>query len=78
MCQRNPSEPTANKETCHLYVDVTYDPATTDPDSLATALDRLLETALSTVGILSEYGDPIRNVSDGFREQVRILSPPLH
>ena len=30
----------------------------TDPDSLACAMDRLLETALSTPDILSEYGNP--------------------
>ena len=30
----------------------------TDPEALASALDRLLETALSTPGILEEYGDP--------------------
>lgn len=38
-----------------LHVD--YDPKKTDPEALATALDRLLETALSTPGILEEYDD---------------------
>lgn len=43
---------------CELTLKVTYDPALTDPESLATALDRLLETATSTPGILDEYGNP--------------------
>lgn len=37
---------------------VDYDPEKTDPEALASALDRLLETALSTPGILEEYGNP--------------------
>jgi len=41
-----------------LTVEVEYDPAVTDPESLACAMDRLLETALSTPGILDEYGNP--------------------
>lgn len=36
---------------------VQYDPNKTDPESLATALDRLMETALSTSGILDDYGE---------------------
>jgi len=44
--------------TCVLSVLVSYDPEITDPESLASACDTLLETALSTPGILSEYGDP--------------------
>lgn len=39
-------------------VEVEYDPEMTHPDGLATALDILLETALSTPGILEEHGDP--------------------
>jgi hypothetical protein len=46
-----------NKAT--LTVDVDYNPAITDPESLAAALDTLLQTALSTPGILLEYGDPV-------------------
>ncbi|MEI7902482.1 MAG: hypothetical protein WCK89_19710 [bacterium] len=41
-----------------LTVPIDYDPDVTDPESLASAMDRLLETALSTPGILDEYGHP--------------------
>ena len=41
-----------------LTVEVEYDPAMTDPEGLACAMDRLLETALSTPDIVSEYGNP--------------------
>ena len=41
-----------------LTVEIEYDPATTDPEGLACAMDRLLETALSTPGIMEEYGNP--------------------
>ncbi|HBO44909.1 MAG TPA: hypothetical protein DD670_13470 [Planctomycetaceae bacterium] len=41
-----------------LLIDVRYDADVTDPDGLATALDRLLETALSTPGILDDHGNP--------------------
>ena len=41
-----------------LILTVDYDPAMTDPEGLAPAMDRLLETALSTPEILDEYGDP--------------------
>ena len=41
-----------------LTIDVEYDPAVTDADSMASALDTLMETALSTPGILDEYGNP--------------------
>jgi len=40
-----------------LFVDVEYDAAVTDPESLATALDILMETVLSTPGIMDDYGD---------------------
>ena len=36
-----------------LTVEIEYDPATTDPEGLACAMDRLLETALSTPDILT-------------------------
>jgi len=39
-------------------VTVTFDPEITDEDSIATALDRLMETALSTPGIFDDYGNP--------------------
>jgi hypothetical protein len=41
-----------------LTVEIDYDPAITDPDSLACAMDRLLETALSTPNIFDDYGNP--------------------
>jgi hypothetical protein len=39
-------------------LEIDYDPAMTDPEGLACAMDRLLETALSTPSILSDYGNP--------------------
>ncbi len=41
-----------------LTVDIDYDPDVTDPETLASATDRLLETALSTPGIMDEYANP--------------------
>jgi hypothetical protein len=41
-----------------LSVTVTYDDSITDPEALACAADRLLETVLSTPGLLDEYGNP--------------------
>lgn len=41
-----------------LTIDIDYNPAVTDPEALASAADRLMETALSTPGIMEEYGDP--------------------
>jgi hypothetical protein len=41
-----------------LEVSVDFDPGVTDPESLASAMDRLLETALSTPGIFEDYGNP--------------------
>ena len=41
-----------------LTVEIEYDPQKTDPEGLACAMDRLLETALSTPDILDEYGNP--------------------
>jgi hypothetical protein len=45
-------------KTTKLWLEVEYSPKRTDPESLATAVDRLLETILSTPGIMEEYGDP--------------------
>ena len=42
-----------------LIVDIDYNPDLTDPEGLAVAADRLMETACSTPGILDDYGDPI-------------------
>jgi hypothetical protein len=41
-----------------LTVEIEYDPQKTDPEGLACAMDRLLETALSTADILDDYGNP--------------------
>ncbi len=41
-----------------LYLDVEFDESKTDAESVATALDRVLETGMSTPGVLDEYGDP--------------------
>lgn len=47
-----------DKKTVILSLEVTYDPTMTDAEGLCTALDTLLETALSTPGIMEEYGNP--------------------
>jgi hypothetical protein len=44
--------------TTRLFLTIDYDPNVTDPESLASAMDRLLETALSTPGIMDEYDNP--------------------
>jgi len=41
-----------------LTVGIEYDPDVTDPEGLAVAMDRLLELALSTPGILDDYSNP--------------------
>jgi hypothetical protein len=41
-----------------LTVDIEYDPEFTDPERLASAMDQLLETALSTPEILDDLGNP--------------------
>jgi hypothetical protein len=46
------------KRTCTLTIEVEYDDEITDPESLASAADILLETAVSTPGILDDYGNP--------------------
>lgn len=43
---------------CTLSITVRFDPNITDSESLASAADTLLETALSTPGILEDYGNP--------------------
>ena len=55
--KKKPKKPKRTKKT-KLWLEVEYSPEYTDPESLATALDRLLETILSTPGIMEEYGDP--------------------
>lgn len=46
------------KRTGRLYIDVSYDDAVTDIESLASGLDILLETAYSSPEILDDYGNP--------------------
>ncbi len=41
-----------------LTIEVAYNDKITDPEALASALDTLMETALSTPEILDEYGNP--------------------
>lgn len=41
-----------------LTVEIEYDPQQTDPEGLACAMDRLLETALSIPEVMDEYGNP--------------------
>jgi hypothetical protein len=41
-----------------LTVEIEYDPQKTDPEGLACAMDRLLETALSIPEVMDEYGNP--------------------
>ena len=48
----------AKTKTTTLTVEIEYNPRKTDPEGLACAMDRLLETALSTPGIMEEYGNP--------------------
>jgi hypothetical protein len=44
------------RQTATFIIKVDYDDRSTDPDALGEALDRLMETALSTPGILDDYG----------------------
>jgi len=57
-----------------LTIDVEYNPSVTDPEALATAMDRLLETACSTPGILDEYGDP--TLGEFLVARAGLCSPP--
>jgi len=41
-----------------LTVEIDFDDTITDPESMASAMDSLLKTALSTPGVLEEYGNP--------------------
>jgi hypothetical protein len=42
----------------HLTLEIEYDASLTDPESLAMAMNGLLETACSTPGILDDCGNP--------------------
>lgn len=44
--------------TTTLTIKVDYDESMTDPEGIACAADKLLETILSTPGIMDEYGNP--------------------
>lgn len=41
-----------------LTIDVRYNPRKTDPEALACAMDRLMETAFSIPGVMNEYANP--------------------
>lgn len=41
-----------------LTVEIDYNPKKTDPEGLACAMDRLMETALSIPDVMDEYGNP--------------------
>ena len=45
---------------CRLCVDIDYNGQRTDPEGLATVMDKLVVTAISTLGsdALDEYGKP--------------------
>ena len=45
-------------QTARLWFDVEFDENITDAESLSNAFEILLETAMSTPGILDEYGNP--------------------
>lgn len=45
-------------KTTTLTIDVVYDDSKTDPEAIASAADALLEMALSSPGLMDEYGDP--------------------
>lgn len=45
-----------NPKTVTISFDVTFDSDLTDEDSVAEAFDTLIETGLSTTGILDDYG----------------------
>ncbi len=66
------------QQTATLTVDVDYNPAMTDPESLASAMDTLLETALSTPGILDDYGDPVVGEFVATREYVAHVISEVH
>lgn len=44
-------------EQATLYLHVRFNPKMTDAEGLAVAMDTLLETAMSTPGIMDDYGE---------------------
>lgn len=53
----NDARRAATEALCTLQVTVHYNPRFTDPEMLAEALTGLLETSLSTPGVLENHGD---------------------
>ena len=60
-----------------LTVDIEYDRAKTGPEGLACAMDRLLETALSSPDLLDEYGNPTIGEFLVAKEETTPASVPL-
>ena len=65
-----------------LYVEIEYDEQITDDESVAGALDHLLDTTKSSPGILDEYGDVdvgafycLDGPVEGMAEMVEVHSP---
>lgn len=59
-----------------LSISVTFDEKKTDAESIANALDNLLETAMGTPGILEEYGDPYVGPFYVERESQELVGEP--
>ena len=57
-----------------LTVEIEYDPQKTDPEGLACAMDRLLETALSIPEVMDEYGNP--KIGEFFVAKQKAASAP--
>jgi hypothetical protein len=60
-----------------LTVEVEYNPRKTDPEGLASAMDRLLETALSIPEVMDEYGKPIIGKFFVAKQTVAIPAPKV-
>ena len=56
-----------------MTVEVEYNPRKTDPEGLACAMDRLLETALSIPEVMDEYGNP--TISEFFVAKETVATP---
>lgn len=72
------------KPTCTLTTEMKFNPDRTDADSLATALDRLIETAVPIAGGLAEYGRPkigpffVAPDPDRIQENIAAISAEFH
>jgi hypothetical protein len=60
-----------------LNLEIEYDPQKTDPDGLVHAMDQLLETALSTPGILDHYGNPAVGQISVVEEPAAVTRPKI-